>query len=106
LLSKFQFFPVKKTKLLKLNTETEQSDEFLSEVLGLNDEQEKEETNRNEFIYFEGVFDYLLSNLQFNLNESNQFINDPDKEKQIIDYFRKILKLALSEIIKNNYWKF
>jgi hypothetical protein len=101
LLSKFQFFPIKKTKMLKLNTESDHSDEFLNEVLNLNDEQDKEE-----LIYFEGVFDYLLSNLQFNLNESNQFINDPDKEKQILDYFRKILKLALSEIIKNNYWKF
>ena len=39
------------------------------------------------------------------VNRNQIFLMNEDKERQLIEYFRKTVKTAISEIIKNNNWK-
>ena len=114
LLCNFRLFPIKKSKLQKLNKAANFEDivdSFSDESTNKNEDVEcGTSMSGNDLIHFEDVFDWLLTNLS-ELSPSTSSSNDQVDEGSscsnniLKDQFRKILKNALSEIIKNNYWK-
>lgn len=71
--------------------------------------------------YFFHVFNFLLDNLRLSVDKTNERLTEQaqvsftltdtasqvnNNEKLLVESFRKVFKHALSEIIKNNYWKF
>ena len=71
-------------------------------------------SNENDLIHFEEILECLLKNLNelsqatssYSNNQSYETSSSNNTTDQIKEHFRKILKNALSEIIKKNFWKF
>lgn len=97
LFSKLEIFPIMKAKLNK-HINKDDNDECANKM-----ELEREiSSDHEEYIDFFDVLEYLLDSLK---NEPMNNSNLVNQDKQLIEYFRKVLKTGLIEIIKNNYWK-
>ncbi len=114
LLSMFRFFPIKRSKFCHLNEfdNLDEMPESFGETAG--DSTSSNEYNENDLIHFEEILECLLKNLNelsqatssYTNNQSCETSSSNNATDQIKEHFRKILKNALSEIIKKNSWKF
>ena len=113
LLNIFRPFPIRRSKLSQvdesIDSYLDQISESLSETAssGLTSN-ECANVNESDLINFEEVFNYLLKNLnELSQAASSCSYNQSCETTNLIkEHFRRILKNALSEIIKKNYWKF
>ncbi len=97
LISKLEIFPIMKSKLSK-QINNDENDECVNKM----DLENDLISDSEECIEFFDVLEYLLDSLK---NEPMNNSNSVDQDKKLIDYFRKVLKSGLIEVIKNNHWK-
>ena len=117
LLAKYKLFPMRKSKFFKATSQQQPQQQQQQSPSDFFDEAECETTKpdenvcetagETELISYEDVFNFLLDSLS-EVAPANAACSSSSNSgsNAIKEYLRKILKHALSEIIKNNYWKF
>jgi hypothetical protein len=76
-------------------------DFLLSKVGSSDDTLLEKETTLNAILY-----DFRQTSTGLIVNRSQIFLMNENNEKLLMEYFRRVIKTALGEIIKNNTWKF